>query len=172
MKYIIPLLIVLIFTGCSSVYVETKYNSRYYKADLYARAFKVKQLRSTQENELRVWWDEYIFGDIFATLVTEKGIKQCKALTEQTDDREYRIHSAKCNGPTFQISESEMKEMLSSFLKFNDKKIYCTNVMDGAGGIIEGVYNGERFAFSMLNPDSCELPEAKEVTRFLGKIEE
>jgi len=151
--------------------MEMHVEDGYYESEIYSQAFSLPQLRSTGEAEIRVLGEEYVFGDMSATIVKNGRVKTCYTTIQQDNNQEFRIKRGSCKSNAVKFNIEAFKEMVRILADFNKREIYCTNVMDGWGGIIEGVYEGKRFSFKFMNPSACDTPETNEVSRILDLLE-
>jgi hypothetical protein len=161
-----------IFFACliSMIYIKTNAQERNDESEIYSKAFSLPQLILTGSTEIRIWGNEYVFGNIVAIIVKDNEISECRTSIEQTNDGEHRIIPGKCNNKGISIDAKQVQEMADILVKFDKKNIYCKNKMDGWGGIIEGINNGKRFSFGFLNPEACKTPEAIELSRILKSL--
>lgn len=151
--------------------MEMHVEDGYYESEIYSRAFSLSQLRSSGEAEIRVLGQEYVFGDMFLTVVKRGHVLICHTTIQQKSNQEYRVNKGRCKSNGVNLEVEEFRKVVKTLSYFNKKEVYCTNVMDGWGGIIEGVFEGRRFSFKFMNPSECNTPETNELSRILNLLE-
>lgn len=153
-------------------YFEMDKNPFYQQLDAYARAFNLEQLRSSNQNELRLWYFNPMGGEISSLIFREKGAFRCETKSKYSaSNTEVIVKSGKCKKSKNKLSKSEIENKLSRLIELKEKETSCNNIDDGWGVTIEGVLNNERFAFESWNPDGCDNMDAVKLYEILESIE-
>jgi hypothetical protein len=129
----------------------------YRQLDDYAKAFALKPVGSDHRNELRLWSYEPMEGGMGALIITEDGAHECAG----------KASSGSCKKSSVRLSGTDLESMLLALSNLRKKKAGCDDVVDGWLLTVDGVLDGERFAFEAWNPNACENPEAKNLMKIL-----
>jgi hypothetical protein len=164
------------FIFISALFFAYKYfakqpnNPHFQQLDAYSQAFKLKQLRSSNQNELRLWFFEPMEGGISSLIFTVNGVSECEGTSQYGSNTEIIVKSSSCRKSKVKISKSSLESMLVQYRELTKLKTSCDDVNDGWGMTIDAVLNNERFAFQAWNPDACEDPGAKKLTELLMSL--
>jgi len=145
-------------------------NPHFQQLDAYSRAFKLKQLQSSNQNELRLWFFEPMEGGISSLIISDNGVSKCEGTSQYGSNSEIMVKSSSCSKSKLKISKSSLESMLVQYRELTKMKSSCDDVSDGWGVTIDAVLNNERFAFEAWNPGACEDPGAKKLTDLLMSL--
>lgn len=175
MKRTLPILsLVLVAVAVLAYrYFDAQRDDRLYQElDGYALAHELKPLRPGAANELRLWFLEPMEGGVGAAVFTDSGALQCKGMSEyDSNDASLKMTSSGCQRSRIVLSGPELARTLQSLRALEDRRTSCDEVMDGWRVTVDGVVDGERFAFESWNPDGCDQAASKTLSAILAGIE-
>ena len=133
--------------------------------DAHSRAANLHPLKSSGDNELRVWAHSYMSGRITGYVVASDGAITCHTKYRYADES-ITIDRAKCR--PWHSGQNLLAE-LGTISALNGKEWDCP-MHDGGGFYIEGVHDGSRFALSVSNPHACDDADSKAVITLLDNL--
>lgn len=140
--------------------------------DGYALAHELKPLRPGAANQLRLWFLEPLEGGVGAAVFTDSGALHCKGTSAyDSSDASLKMKSSGCQRSRIALSATELASTLRSLRALEDRRTSCDEVMDGWRVTVDGVVDGERFAFESWNPDGCDQTASKTLSAILAGIE-
>ena len=172
MRIALRLLVALLIGGtCLSVRADERIKVHEENADArlaaaYARAVGVKPLDLRSGDQVRIWFEGLMSGDVEGHLLARGRARTCTLTTEyhayenddegQAYDPVVIVHKGRCKSITVELLRIEdAMRHLPEALEFNGQEFDCPDVEDGWSGIVEGVVGGERFTFSLSNVNFC-----------------
>jgi len=144
-----------------------------HKIVAYNQAVGALPLDPKDGNQVRVWFDDVMGGRITGFIVARKGVWRCR-LRVTNDNGEYIVvHRGECSGPRKYPERIErVMALMGDAAKLEvEEKLHC-DVMDGWQASVEGMFEGQRFAFDASNTDECSdtNPAAARADRFLDMV--
>jgi hypothetical protein len=158
-KLLVGVVTILLASACtaplrSAEFFEMSGNRLYAELDSNARAVGLRQLRSSGEDELRLWALEPMGGGVTGLIVRPGGVLRCKT-SYKYQKNEIAVMTGSCAYYRGASASRAALKMLADLEELNESSISC-GVLDGWSVDIEGVHDGSRFAFDADNPDSCD----------------
>jgi hypothetical protein len=131
---------------------EDHFNPRA-ELDAYARATGLRLLAANGPNSLRIWSANVMTGDLWGNVASRDVTLECRT-SYDWGTRVTSVKSGRCTVTTPKTNSAEAMKLLSDLAKLDGKEIDC-GVQDGESVLVEGVVNGQIFAFYSGNPGSC-----------------
>jgi hypothetical protein len=135
------------------------------KLDAYASAAGLGAFPSKDSNAIRVWARNYMSGDVTGYSVTGDSAEICELQTD-FDDGLVTVQPGTCRSVTAWDGKDRVLSQLKRLSRFDNSQADC-GVMDGTGYAVEGVLEGNRFAFTSDNPQECSDEVSKAVVQLL-----
>jgi hypothetical protein len=135
------------------------------KVDAYARAVGLQLVRSSDQDQLRLWVADVMFGRLYG-FVTDGAIVHVCDTTYVWSQTMATVRSGRCVPSAGGDRARDALELLGGLAKLDGSSIDC-GVMDGFSVDIEGRFSGRTFAFWSGNPQSCHDPSSKLVAKVL-----
>jgi len=140
------------------------------RMDAYASAAGLSSLRSSDTKAIRIWANNYMFGEVTGFVVAEDSVSICAARTELHESIE-TIHSASCREVPNWKNLKALLSKIEELSRFDNMRVGC-GVMDGTGYAVDGVLNGRRFSFESNNPQECSDEVSKAMVETLNLLPE
>ena len=125
-------------------------------------------------DQVRVWFYPYWSGELKATgyIVTRKGVWRC-VVRYKHREHDIAVHkSGHCAGPRRYAERIDKVMALMPDAALPDKERASCGDLDGWGAIVDGIFEGKRFAFSADNTNTCTdtNPVAARVDHFFNTV--
>jgi hypothetical protein len=134
------------------------------QVDEFARLFGLAPLSPDGLDELRVWSEEYVFGNTKGIIVTPERITVHEVQDAAPGKpRRHGVRETPQPSPVF----GEMNYLSG----LNGVEWFCP-AADGGALFVEGLHNGKRFTFSAINAHVCEAGKMKRLNQALALIGE
>jgi hypothetical protein len=139
-------------------------NTHYEQANAYARSTGLQQLRTSSAPELRFWFGDYMIGTVTGVIVSRGRALKCRTSYTYKDGVD-TLKRGTCRQLRGWDGSSDVWSQIATLYALNEHRLHCEGVFDGGSFLIEGIYEGKRFALSGSNPDFCEDGPSQAVTR-------